>query len=1801
MTKLVPKNNQFGPDYFTVKSKDGSIVAAKWLDDGNGNYIMAPVPKKVTADEKPYIVPADYSLDAALARYRPLGDASSSGEGMLFEDTSSIALNAILANAVRASSSDDLQRTYNGLSFNSGDGFVKDFTPAASFHFGIVGSALGMSSGQLVAGGGIYNKAKSLVYPLDTSGEFWNAHDNAVHIREGSDFYQAYLALPPVPSEPNSLPPLQPLLDIQITPAPQPTQRIEDESAARNDVSNGFVTNHLTHQIAFKDNTLDKSDFFSVQVASLTTGGVRPGEIQLDPNAQPSQHLSQFYRDSAAETAADFSLRNAVMLNGLSANTTQNIYVDPLLLDLTGNGVQMTPISDGVLFDVDNSGTLKRTGWAAAGTGMLVMATADGLVTNISQMISEYYGGTPGTGAQAGERPYRDAFAALASQDGNADALISAADPAWSQLRVWVDASRDGSVQAGELKSLDELNITELRLAAEPTPGDVRQGNTVVARGSFVMNGEAREALAVNFLADSVATVLAPQEGGTRLVSTTGDTRTTAYASAATSGETLDAAQLQVSNLYGGSGDDTLIAAPGGSWLVGGGGANQYVGGAGNDVFVISASDAPSAVKGGGGRDTLLVVGDGGVTVNLAKAGVTVAQGGRGTDYFVSGGSNGVFLKGGSGDATLVGGAGDDVLVGGSGRNVLVGGTGKAVIYAGPKGDRILASVGGSIIYAGGGDDRILGREGNDVIEVGHGNAVIDGGGGINLVTLHGGHGDYLIEPGEAGVRITDKVVGRDGSVLLNNIQKLNFAGLSAVDLSSNQAMPVNDVLAVDHQGAALDRGRALRFAAAQLLDNDQPLLSQGPLRIAAVSDAVGGTVSLDESGDVSFTPTPVSDGVMSFKYTVVDQAGNPATSIVAMGTGERAVMRASVSLLTAGQPTDPLAAQQWYIGDIGVSPVWADYSGKGVRIGQFEPGGQFSTGPEIFDTEHPDLAANVDPIWLQTQTTNGTLPTLKSNHATMVAGVMVGARNDVGGIGIAPGATLGGHYLANSGEDVTALGNMLNYDVTNHSWSFSTPFGLTALNGSLITTAGALITSAQYAGTNGRGGLGSVAVTSGGNNRATGGSSQDSFTNNHRFAIQVAAINAQADLSTLSIGATPFSNPGASLLVAAPGSNVLSTSRALETERGSLFGNPYSAMQGTSFAAPIVSGVIALMLEANPALGYRDVQQILAVSAQQVSDPQSQWSDNGARRWNGGGLHTSIDYGFGRIDARAAVRLAESWTLQSTAANLTSLEARSSVDAQALQAGESLSQVVTLASGVNIEHLEVDLFAEAGRLGDLTLTLISPTGTRSVLLDRAGRAPGSADDGTAVGNPRAGAFNYRFMSTHAWGEDSAGDWTLQLSNAATGLPATLHNWTLRAHGAAASADDQYVYTNEFGRMVAADPGRGILDENRQGTPGGRDTLNAAAISGDSVLDLATGTIDLGGTPLAVSNPASIVNLLSGDGNDRLVAGATGSLLHGGRGHNSLTGGAGKDLFVVQRRRAGQDTLVNFEPGKGEVIKLVGFAGKSFSDLVPEQQGDDVVIALPDEQRLVLAGQVVAAVTESNVRFQPTLGYDPEYFTATSLPEEPASRPGLVTLNGGGGGVRLSTDASGSFVGSLSGIIYDRVGVEANTFLVAEQVGVADYGNSVRGFRHGIDKIDLTSLGISSLAELTFAKEERAVINGVALINGVSISRPRGADEKPTRLVYLDGLEIAQVTADDFLFAQPASHQPAAAPALLATVTGMTDLVAPALPTTGEHRQPSADALIEAMAAFAPAAAGAFDFASAPLFDQAPLLAANAA
>ena len=106
----------------------------------------------------------------------------------------------------------------------------------------------------------------------------------------------------------------------------------------------------------------------------------------------------------------------------------------------------------------------------------------------------------------------------------------------------------------------------------------------------------------------------------------------------------------------------------------------------------------------------------------------------------------------------------------------------------------------------------------------------------------------------------------------------------------------------------------------------------------------------------------------------------------------------------------------------------------------------------------------------------------------------------------------------------------------------------------------------------------------------------------------------------------------------------------------------------GTSASAPIVTGVVSLMLDANEQLGWRDVRTILAQSAKMpiafdtgpvsytgfiqgaertVMMNESQFKLSGeAANVNGGALHYSNDYGYGAVDAYAAVRMAEVWSL---------------------------------------------------------------------------------------------------------------------------------------------------------------------------------------------------------------------------------------------------------------------------------------------------------------------------------------------------------------------------------------------------------------------------------------------------------------------------------------------------------------------------------------------------------------------------
>lgn len=1285
-------------------------------------------------------------------------------------------------------------------------------------------------------------------------------------------------------------------------------------------------------------------------------------------------------------------------------NLTNIFPVDPLILDLNGDGVKLTSYADApVLFDVDNDGgSLEQTGWVSAQDGIVVQdLNGDGIINGIQETLSEYFNGVAGQDGNAGTRRYADGFAALRSLDANQDGIFNSADAAWSSVRVWIDANHDGlswvdangngikdTGEASELKTFSELGVTRINLDSARQSGEVQEGNEVLSRGSFVRNGATFEAIAARFIANPVGSTAIQSALGVTVTTEGSANNVKSFVSTnqdASISETLSTATLNVKHVTGGAGNDVLTGDAQDNWLAGNLGADSLLGGAGDDVLLVDAADI--VVDGGDGLDIVQIVGSEGVTLDLARSNIEMAVGGVGDDRLYGNGRSSVAIRGGAGNDLIVGSAANDVLSGEDGDDRIEGGAGTDLIRGHRGQDYLSGGLGDDVLDGGLDDDMLYGGAGNDVLAGGGGDDSLDGGDGTDLAQYSGSYADYRITKlNDSTWRVVDTRSGRDGADTLTNIEKLSFSDISNVDLTLGSPLPVKDLLTVNSSGQALSRTAAHLISKAQLLGNDRDWDSAaGQLSIIEVLDAQGGTVSLTAAGDVLFTPDASYTGVMSFKYRIQDENGL-YTQVTNTATGEAEAMKAAVYLQTPDLPADPLVAEQWYLTDIDVLPVWQDYTGKGVRIGQFEPGGPYATTPEVFDYRHPDLQPNVDRAWLNTLDAQGAnhAPQTFSNHATMVAGVMVAARNGEGGVGVAYGATLAGHYIQGEGLALTqlsaeitqALAQFRNYDVVNNSWGASSNFLINVAPAGTVQSG--ILDAVGY----GRDQLGTVVVMAGGNDRQGGANTNYNALTANRAVITTGSINAQGDLGTLLLGQKPFSNPGASILVSAPGSNIDSTSRELTTDNGSTFGTDYAVSEGTSFAAPIVSGVVALMLEANPNLGYRDVQAILAMTATQVQDPNgTDWTTNGATNWNGGGMHVSHDYGYGKVDARAAVRLAETWQGQNVLWNeQTQSQASGTLNAAISDAGTVLSRTLAMTAGLTVESAQVTVNLTHANWGDLIIKLISPSGTESILVNRPGKAPGSAaaDRGDAI----SGTMNYSFNTTHLRGEDSGGTWTLQVIDAATGQTGTLKDWKLDLYGSLPDANDLYVYTNEF--ASAAGTARGTLAD----TDGGTDTLNASAVTGNSVINLNSGTAStVAGRALQISGLIEKAfggdgndtitgnaqnNVLSGGrGNDTLSGGAGSDRLEGGRGNNTLSGGAGNDLFIIRRNPGGTDTITDFSMTSGiEKIVLVGFdAIPDFAGLTLTQSGSHVRVALGEGQTLVLNNTTVAAVSEQNFAF----------------------------------------------------------------------------------------------------------------------------------------------------------------------------------------------------------------------------------------
>jgi subtilisin-like proprotein convertase family protein len=500
--------------------------------------------------------------------------------------------------------------------------------------------------------------------------------------------------------------------------------------------------------------------------------------------------------------------------------------------------------------------------------------------------------------------------------------------------------------------------------------------------------------------------------------------------------------------------------------------------------------------------------------------------------------------------------------------------------------------------------------------------------------------------------------------------------------------------------------------------------------------------------------------------------------------------------------PNDPLFSGQWHLRNTGqqsgttgqdanVVTAWDVAKGSGVVIGIVDDGLQW-THPDLAPGYRSDLSYDffdddADPS-----------PGAGDDHGTAVAGIAAArGNNGIGVSGTAPSASVAGIRLTSAETTDQTDANALTYksqDIAIYSNSWGP-----ADDGSTLEAPGPLTRAAvANAVQTGRGGKGSIYVWAAGNGLDVNDNSNFDGYANSRYVIAVSAVDNRGVQSW-------YSEPGANILVAAPSSGDSSGTEVgtTTTDRTGSAGYNVNATDspgnlsdrnytndfgGTSSATPLVSGVVALMLEANPNLGWRDVKHVLAASARRNAPTDAGWSQNGAGKW------VNHKYGFGVVDAAAAVNLAKTWT---------NVGPEVSASSGTITVGQTIpdnnvagiTSSFTMGADIRMETVEVVFSASHLDRGHLQVVLTAPSGTKSVLAEK-------RDD---AGDNYSG---WVFTTVRDWGESSKGTWTITASDRTAGTTGTFGSWALNVYGTALPAPPPGTQT------VTVSAGQTIADVN---------------------------------------------------------------------------------------------------------------------------------------------------------------------------------------------------------------------------------------------------------------------------------------------------------------------------------------------------------------------------------------------------
>jgi subtilisin family serine protease/ligand-binding sensor domain-containing protein len=535
---------------------------------------------------------------------------------------------------------------------------------------------------------------------------------------------------------------------------------------------------------------------------------------------------------------------------------------------------------------------------------------------------------------------------------------------------------------------------------------------------------------------------------------------------------------------------------------------------------------------------------------------------------------------------------------------------------------------------------------------------------------------------------------------------------------------------------------------------------------------------------------------------------------------------------------------------DAKIKPViTSGIDGLGVNIGISDSGIEYS---------HEDLAGNyiqgISKNFYNPYPYPGNPSVYQAEpamHGTAVTGIISAVGwNGKGSRGVAPKSKFGGfNYLAKGvvqSIDKTLIQMQGEFDIFNYSYG-GTPCTYSPM-GSNTTEKNAILDAFETSAASQRDGKGAIYVKSAGNEFTIetaapvdkGGCGETSSwlpqilgnstlleSNNYPYTIIVGAIDSKGYSTT-------YSSPGSNLWISAPGGedglnfdptqygvsvakagpaiiapdisgciNGSSTSDSIynsfENNENGL--NPNcnytSTMNGTSSAAPVTTGVIALMLQENPNLSWRDVKHILASTAYVVDTNTGEISHPGGRNltghaymngWkrNNAGYSFHNWYGFGIIHAENAVNMAKNYDV-----NLGEFKQTTNTNnGNWIYDSGTLNKLIpnNSASGVtdslNIKHnyiiesLQVKVSVTHGYAENIGIEITSPAGTTSKVI--------LINSGVLDYN-----YNDALFTTNAfYGEESRGNWTIKIVDGADlnpdgtrGTSGTLTNWKINILG----------------------------------------------------------------------------------------------------------------------------------------------------------------------------------------------------------------------------------------------------------------------------------------------------------------------------------------------------------------------------------------------------------------------------------